>query len=1124
MRGEGTTEHEAAALPFRVGAEAIRGLVGARAFERGRAYYMAGAVLSLEHETSDGWGTHLVGIVAGTSPQPYTVRVAHNGRHRALIATCTCPMTRNCKHVAAVLLSETRAQHGRSAARTIAVPRVARAPLPARATVRREPPSRTAEPPRTTWAHALTGLRDGDGQTISSEPRMALQFEVVRRIGAPARIALRPLGRSDATGQWIRSAVSWASLEYRSAVLNNVPPEQVQVLRDILALHHNSRYGSFAPGQQVYVDALQSRRVWDVLADAQSLGLPLLMAGHGEERVVMSDAMAIASLDVTNQGGSLTVAPSIMVGEQRIAPGASLLIGHPSAHGVAWWDGPPSAHERAQVHHLAFARLDRSPAPTFRQLWESAEELSVPLEDRRRFLTDFYPALRQRVAVTSRDGSFELPATSTRLCLDVQHLPGPAAIVNWHWETVVGDVRSQSPLRTRLLNDQDSAACREILARVRECTRDVDALHEQDVQGAPLAPTAVLRGMDAVAFVGDVLPGIEAVPDVIVSDSGARPNFRESDTAPLITLEGAVSESADWFDLTVTVSVGGEECPFAELFTAIAEGQQHFILPSGTFFRVDRPEFEQLRSLIAEARALGDRRVQGLRISRYQASLWGELERLGVPSEQAAAWGASIARLRAADGIAVVPRPKTLRATLRPYQETGYQWLAFLHEHGLGGVLADDMGLGKTVQAISLICRARLKEPHGPPFLVVAPTSVVGNWASECRRFAPKLAVATVTETQVRRQIALAEVRAGKDVVVTSYALFRIEFDAYATQQWSGLILDEAQSVKNHQSRGYLCARRLAAPFKLAITGTPMENNLMELWSMFSIVAPGLFGDPKGFTDYYRTPIERWSHEELLQRLRRRIKPLLLRRTKDEVAADLPEKLEQVLELELNPRHRRVYDTYLQRERTKVLGLLGDLRRNRFEIFRSLTLLRQASIDPGLVDPKHQSVPSTKLEALMEQLEDVVAEGHRVLVFSQFTRFLRRVRAQLDCADITYCYLDGSTRKRDQVLGEFKTGNAAVFLISLRAGGLGLNLTEADYCILLDPWWNPATEAQAVDRTHRIGQTKKVMVYRMVAKDTIEEKVMALKAKKAALFASVLAGGGAGSSQLTAADIRALLE
>jgi SNF2 family DNA or RNA helicase len=289
-------------------------------------------------------------------------------------------------------------------------------------------------------------------------------------------------------------------------------------------------------------------------------------------------------------------------------------------------------------------------------------------------------------------------------------------------------------------------------------------------------------------------------------------------------------------------------------------------------------------------------------------------------------------------------------------------------------------------------------------------------------------------------------------------------------------------------------------------------------------VAPGLFPSPKRFTEYYQRPIERGSDATLLASLRRRIRPLMRRRTKDQVAADLPAKQEQVLEVELSRKHRRIYDTHLQRERQKVLHLLDDLDEHRFTVLKSLTLLRQLSLDPALVDEAHDDVGSAKVDVLLEHLTELAAEGHRALVFSQFTGFLRRVRDRLAAEGLAYCYLDGSTRDRQRVIDAFKQGDAPVFLISLKAGGFGLNLTEADYCFILDPWWNPATEAQAVDRTHRIGQTRQVVVYRLVSSDTIEQKVMALKEHKAKLVGTVLSDDGSLAGPVTADDIRALLE
>jgi SNF2 family DNA or RNA helicase len=467
---------------------------------------------------------------------------------------------------------------------------------------------------------------------------------------------------------------------------------------------------------------------------------------------------------------------------------------------------------------------------------------------------------------------------------------------------------------------------------------------------------------------------------------------------------------------------------------------------------------------------------------------------------------------------------------LRPYQQTGYDWLSFLYDSALGGVLADDMGLGKTVQSLALVARAvadrRLPggETGRPRFLVIAPTSVVPNWTAEAARFVPDVRVVAVSETTRRSGRTIVQTVGDADLVITSYALFRLEAEAYRSVPWAGMLLDEAQFVKNRNAATHTAVRSLDVPFKLAITGTPMENSLMDLWSVFSIVAPGLFPSPTGFAEAYQRPIEREGDPERLAQLRRRIRPLMLRRTKRAVAADLPDKVEQVLEVELHPEQRAVYDRLLARERQRVLGLIDEFGRNRFAIFRALTTLRQAALDAALVDPELDDVPSTKLDLLEELLGDALDEGHRVLVFSQFTRLLGRVRRRLDAADIGYAYLDGSTVRREEAIQRFRGGDADVFLVSLKAGGFGLNLAEADYCILLDPWWNPAAEEQAIDRAHRIGQTRSVHVYRLVAKDTIEQKVMALKAAKAELFDAVMedAEGSAGAA-ITAEDVRELL-
>ncbi|MDR6096798.1 DEAD/DEAH box helicase [Microbacterium sp. SORGH_AS_0454] len=574
------------------------------------------------------------------------------------------------------------------------------------------------------------------------------------------------------------------------------------------------------------------------------------------------------------------------------------------------------------------------------------------------------------------------------------------------------------------------------------------------------------------------------------------------------------------------MTVGDAEVDFSDLYTALVVGDRALFLADGSYVRLDTPAFDRLRAVIDEARTLADRPDGQMKLNRYNVGLWDDLSELGLLAAQEAEWWLRVRGLTDEAAIAPVAPPTGLRATLRDYQRTGLDWLHFLRTQGLGGVLADDMGLGKTVQAIAMMEVARESDPEMAPFLIVAPTSVVGNWARECAQFAPGLRVQTITATQARRSTLIAEQAAGAHVVVTSYALFRLEHEQYAELEWSGLVLDEAQQIKNPSSRGYRAARALSVPFTLVITGTPMENNLLELWALMSLVAPGLLGTRESFTAMYRTPIEKHSDSARLDLLRRRIRPFLLRRTKERVAAELPSKQETVVEVTLHPTHRKLYDRRFHRERQRLLGLLDDAEGNRFAIFRSLTMLRQLALDPALVD--EGEAPSAKLDALVELVAEAAAEGHRVLVLSQFTRFLRAARERCTEAGLPTGYLDGATTHRQAEIDRFREGDDPAFFISLKAGGVGLNLVEADYVVLLDPWWNPAVEDQAIDRAHRIGQTRPVIVYRLVAADTIEQKVVTLRETKAELFSRVLDGGEGetfgGGTRLTAADIRSLID
>ncbi|MEO7071336.1 MAG: DEAD/DEAH box helicase, partial [Nostocoides sp.] len=641
-----------------------------------------------------------------------------------------------------------------------------------------------------------------------------------------------------------------------------------------------------------------------------------------------------------------------------------------------------------------------------------------------------------------------------------------------------------------------------------------------------IEPTVTVRGQGVADFIRDVLPAWQADEDLDVEVVGELPAYAESTEIPVIRwspiVEGA--EAGDWLDLHVTVTIGEEKVPFEPLFQALAHGDDVMLLDSGTWFTLDHASLDELRRLIEEARELGDPIRDGARISRFQVDLFAELLELGIVDRQSREWADRMIAIR--DGIppAIDEVPVGVKAQMRPYQREGYQWLATLWDAGLGAVLADDMGLGKTLQTLAVVQRAHDRGELTAPVLVVAPTSVLSTWRDEAARFTPDLTVALIGETTRRRKGSLASVIAGAQVVVTSYAVFRIDAEAFRGLPWRALVLDEAQALKNSASLTYQAARRLRAPFKMVVTGTPLENSLMDLWSLLSVVAPGLYAKREQFSQQYRRPIEVEGNSELLARLRRRIRPLMLRRTKEAVASDLPPKQVQILPVPLHPVHQRIYDQHLQRERQRLLGLLDDPTANRIAILASLTRLRQLSLDPVLVDDAHiGKAQSAKITELIDHLVELRQEGHRALVFSQFTGYLKLVEAALHEAGISTSYLDGRTRNRPAVIDGFRAGDQTAFLISLKAGGTGLTLTEADYVFVLDPWWNPATEAQAVDRAHRIGQTRPVMVYRMVSSGTIEDKVVALQDRKRDLFDRVVEGGDAVGGVITPDDIRALL-
>lgn len=585
-----------------------------------------------------------------------------------------------------------------------------------------------------------------------------------------------------------------------------------------------------------------------------------------------------------------------------------------------------------------------------------------------------------------------------------------------------------------------------------------------------------------------------------------------------------VTSGVDWFELETTIDFGQATASLPALLAAARSGEHYVELDDGSRGMLPQEWLERFGPL-AELAELSDDR---LRFKPSQALLLDAMlaERQGEISLEVDRQFATIRnRLQSFDGVAPAKPPRGFRGELRPYQQQGLGWLKFLEDLSLGGCLADDMGLGKTVQVLALLLYRRQKRSQSLPSLVVVPKSLVLNWQIEAERFAPTLQVLNYTGTD-RKQFD--QCLGDYNVVVTTYGTLRRDIETLRNQPFDYAVLDEAQAIKNHSSLSAKSCRLLNAKHRLTLTGTPIENRLDELWSQLEFLNPGLLGRSSALQSLAKSAGEKdqQQQDESLRTLRRGLAPFILRRTKEQVLKDLPEKNEQTVYCELLPKDRKQYDQLRAYYRDVLLKRIDDsgLNKSKMHVLEALLRLRQAACHPGLIDKKLATRPSAKVDALVEHLADVTAEGHKALVFSQFTSLLSIVRRRLDELGIVYEYLDGRTRKRQEKVDRFQTDEAcSAFLISLKAGGTGLNLTAADYVFLLDPWWNPAVEAQAIDRAHRIGQTRRVFAYRLIARDTVEEKVLQLQQKKRQLADAIIAGSGAVLKGLTVDDLRLLL-
>lgn len=587
----------------------------------------------------------------------------------------------------------------------------------------------------------------------------------------------------------------------------------------------------------------------------------------------------------------------------------------------------------------------------------------------------------------------------------------------------------------------------------------------------------------------------------------------------------SVTSGIDWFDLEADCSYDGQKVKLPELLAAAKKGDPFVKLADGSLGMLPQ---EWLKRFSAMAR-LGESQEGTVRFKRSQALIIDMLleEQPEVSCDKA--FEKIRREMKEFQGVRTESPPSTFRGKLRPYQKEGLGWFRFLQKFGLGGCLADDMGLGKTVQVLALL-EARRKErkkssrqEHIPSVsLVVAPRSVIYNWIQETHRFAPSLSILDYSRPESRNQDNLDI--SSYDLVMVTYGTLRRDIEELSKVQFDYAILDEAQAVKNKATVTAKAVRLLCAKHRLALSGTPVENHLSDLWSIFEFLNPGMLGNAGAFKSVQTSM--RSADDQTCEFLRRILRPFILRRTKTQVAQDLPLRTEEIIACDMEPLQRKRYDELRDYYRATLLAKVEveGMSESRFHVLEALLRLRQAACHPGLVRSQHQNRASVKVDTLMAQIDELREEGHKCLVFSQFTSFLAIVRKQLEKKKIDYEYLDGSTRNRKAHVDRFQNDpDCLVFLISLKAGGTGLNLTAAEYVFILDPWWNPAVEAQAIDRAHRIGQTRPVFAYKLICRDTVEEKVLELQKKKRRLAESIISEDESLLKNLSVEDLTLLL-
>ncbi len=1038
----------------------------------------------------------LSAMVRGSASSPYTTLAVLEPRRDGSVrfqSHCTCPVGEACKHVAALLITTLNTRYP-----------IAQTPQ-TRPAPRYEP---AITPLVRAWAERLaTATADvrAAGTGVGSERVIYVLREQPLRFSSefPVHIVVTRLTK---TGTWARVR------EMTSATLEN-STARAMTASDTLLGRLIRAYETAPGGRSALADDIVQRmietgraRFGDTNGTALTLGpsragrLAWALASDGTQRATLA-------LDDTDDG---IIIPSLgwYVDPQRGLAGP-IDAGMSRTALMTFLDAPPlDANEARWVReHLTASSSHTAMIPAPRMLTERVE----------------------RIAPVPRLTLRSVASTYTRFRYD------DLLVDEAHLTFAYGDqiVDPAAPARTVRQITPDAVVTYE-----RQPRLEAKAIQRLESFGFFSRTPSVFWLSDPdgwVRFVHRELPRLQAEGWLIEIEPSFR--LRLVDLSDDDDWHAEIEErSTGWFDIGIGVDVEGKRVDLlpilatlvqrGDLDTATLDGfhdDEHYYVTVGELGRTLALPAGRLRAIVRTLVELADPDLLGadgtLTFPRARAMLVGDLEaaadlRLDAPARLRALGE----RLRCGMPEERTTTPASFTGVLRDYQQTGLDWLQFLAHAGLGGILADDMGLGKSVQTLAHLACERAAGRLSPPALLVVPTSLVHNWCDEAARFTPSLRILALTGSE--RSARFAEIDA-HDLVITTYALL-VRDTALHARTWSSVIFDEAQALKNPQAKVAQIALGLQAAHRLCLTGTPVENHLGDLWSLASIALPGLLGDRKQFGRTFRTPIEKHGDVERRRALAGRVAPFLLRRTKESVARELPEKTEIVQRVDLVGAQRDLYETVRLAMHDRVQREIAKrgLARSQIVILDALLKLRQVCCDPRLLPERirHQA-PSAKLEALFDMLPAMIEDGRRILVFSQFTSMLALIEPELAKRQIPYALLTGDTRDRAGAVRRFQSGEVPVFLISLKAGGTGLNLTAADTVIHYDPWWNPAVERQATDRAHRIGQMRPVFVYKLIGAGTVEEKIIALQERKADLAAAIYADDATVGARFAAEDL-----